>query len=103
MAASPITELYVSPNGDRWILGENQEGELVVCHHPNKRSGRAPSEIALDVSFLMAGKDQNIKLSQRHWQTSKWPAKSRTIRYLPKKPRNWISLLEKLWHGAGVA
>ena len=54
MAASPIKELYVSPNGDRWILGENQGGELVVCHHPNKRSGGAPSEIALDV-FLSHG------------------------------------------------
>ena len=47
MAASPIKELYVSPNGDRWILGENQGGELVVCHDPNKRSGGVPSEIAL--------------------------------------------------------
>ena len=54
MAASPIKELYVSPNGDRWILGENQGGELVVCHDPNKRSGGAPSEIALDV-FLSHG------------------------------------------------
>jgi hypothetical protein len=48
-------------------------------------------------SFPMVGKDQNIRLLQRHWQTSKWPAKIRTIRYfLPKQSRNWITLLEKL-------
>ena len=70
----------------------------------DKRSGGAPSEIALDYSFPMAGKDQNIRLSQRRWQTSKWPAKVPTIRYFrPRPSRNWITLLEKLWHGAGVA
>jgi hypothetical protein len=96
MAASPIKELYVSPNGDRWILGENQGGELVVCHDPNKRSGGRRLKLRWMYSFLMAGKDQNIRLSQRHWQTSKWPAKIPTIRYFrPKQSRNWITLLEK--------
>ena len=148
MAASPIKELYVSPNGDRWILGESQGGELVVCHHPNKRSGGAPSEIALDVflshggqgpeyqalaealaNLEVAGKKPDHKILAEETQkldlalgimrkltpigASMTEAlanlevagkKHPTIRYFrPKQSRNWITLLEKLWHGAGVA
>jgi hypothetical protein len=54
MAASPIRELYVSPNGDRWVLGIDRAGKLVVRHHPNKPSGGLPSEIGVDV-FLSRG------------------------------------------------
>jgi hypothetical protein len=54
MTASTIKELYVSANGDRWSLGMDQAGKLLVCHHPNKPSGGQPSEIAVDV-FLSHG------------------------------------------------
>jgi hypothetical protein len=52
---SLIKELHVSPNGDRWDLGKDPAGNLVVCHHPNKPSGGRPSEVALDV-FLAHGR-----------------------------------------------
>jgi hypothetical protein len=54
MATSPVKELYVSPNGDRWTLARNGDGELVVSHHPNRASGGVVSEIAVDV-FLSHG------------------------------------------------
>jgi hypothetical protein len=54
MAASAVNELYVSPNGDRWVLARNASGELVVRHYPNRASGGTPSEIAVDV-FLSRG------------------------------------------------
>ena len=105
MAASPIKELYVSPNGDRWILGENQGGELVVCHDPNKRSGGAPSEIALDVFLSHGGQGPEYQaLAEALANLEVAGKKHPTIRYFrPKQSRNWITLLEKLWHGAGVA
>jgi hypothetical protein len=27
-----VSDLYASPNGDRWLLGRRLSGELVVCH-----------------------------------------------------------------------
>ena len=54
MATSPVKELYLSPNGDRWALAKNADGELVVYYHPNRASGGVVSEIAADV-FLSHG------------------------------------------------
>jgi hypothetical protein len=49
-----VRELYASPNGDRWALARNGDGELVVCHQPNRASGGVVSEIPVDV-FLSHG------------------------------------------------
>ena len=49
MATSIVSDLYASPNGDRWYLARNGDGELVVRHQPNRTSGGAVSEIAVDV------------------------------------------------------
>jgi hypothetical protein len=54
MPASLIKELYTSPNGDRWDLGKDPTGNLVVCHHPKKPAGGRPSEVALDVFLAHA-------------------------------------------------
>jgi hypothetical protein len=54
MAPSLVKELYLSPNGDRWALARNGEGQLVVRHYPNPASGGLASEIAVDV-FLSRG------------------------------------------------
>jgi hypothetical protein len=54
MTASPVKELYKSPNGDRWVLCKDSSGRLVVTHHPNKPSGGRPSEIEVEV-FLSQG------------------------------------------------
>ncbi len=32
-------ELYVSSNGDRWEVGRDLDGKLVVVHRPNEASG----------------------------------------------------------------
>jgi hypothetical protein len=44
-----VSDLYFSPNGDRWLLGRRPGGELVVCHFPNQASGGAFSETDVDV------------------------------------------------------
>jgi hypothetical protein len=54
MTTTPVKELYVSPNGDKWVLARNGDGGLVVCHQPNRASGGVVSEIAVDV-FLSHG------------------------------------------------
>jgi hypothetical protein len=54
MTATPIKELYNSPNGDQWILSKDEHGKLVVVHHPNKSSGGRSSEISVEV-FLAHG------------------------------------------------
>jgi hypothetical protein len=54
MATTIVRDLYASPNGDRWDLGRNGDGELVVRHQPNRTSGGVVSEIAIDV-FLSHG------------------------------------------------
>jgi hypothetical protein len=54
VTASPMKELYNSPNGDRWVLSRNPSGMLVVSHHPNTASGGRFSEIGVDV-FLAQG------------------------------------------------
>ncbi|WP_329959737.1 serine protease [Paraburkholderia translucens] len=47
-------ELYVSPNGDTWLLGIGAD-ELPVVHHvPNAASGGRPSEISV-ATFLSSG------------------------------------------------
>jgi hypothetical protein len=56
MPASPVRELYVSPNGDRWLLGKDHTGELLVCHYPNNASGGRPSEVALEVFLSQSGR-----------------------------------------------
>ena len=48
-ASAPRSELYASPNGDRWLLGRRPGGELVVCHYPNRASGGAFSETEVDM------------------------------------------------------
>jgi hypothetical protein len=55
MTAPALTELYNSPNGDRWMLSRDSTGKLVVIHHPNKSSGGRPSEIGVD-AFLSQGR-----------------------------------------------
>jgi hypothetical protein len=47
-------EIYASPNGDRWVLMQDDEGKLVVRHQPNRASGGIASEIPVDV-FLARG------------------------------------------------
>jgi hypothetical protein len=54
MATSVVKDLYASPNGDRWDLAKNGDGEFVVRHQPNRTSGGVVSEIAVDV-FLSHG------------------------------------------------
>src|ERR1700751_854348 len=44
-----VSDLYFSPNGDRWLLGRRPGGELIVCHFPNQASGGAFSETDVDV------------------------------------------------------
>jgi hypothetical protein len=44
-----ISDLYASPNGDRWLLKRRPDGELVVCHYPNQASGGAFLETDVDV------------------------------------------------------
>jgi hypothetical protein len=54
MATSIVSDLYASPNGDRWDLVRKGDGELRVLHQPNRTSGGVVSEIAVDV-FLSRG------------------------------------------------
>ena len=49
------SELYFSPNGDRWILAQDGEGKLVVRHQPNLASGGVVSEIPVDVFLAQGG------------------------------------------------
>jgi hypothetical protein len=51
MAASIVTELYHSSNGDRWALCRDHAGKLVVSHQPNNASGGQASEIRVE-AFL---------------------------------------------------
>jgi hypothetical protein len=56
VTASPVKELYNSPNGDRWVLSRNPLGALVVSHHPNTASGGRFSEIGVDVFLAQGGR-----------------------------------------------
>ena len=49
MSATPVRDLYESPNGDRWVLCQDGSGRLVVSHYPNRASGGRPTETELDV------------------------------------------------------
>ena len=40
--------LYVSPNGDRWELGNGPDGDVHVFHTPNEASGGRPSSVAVE-------------------------------------------------------
>jgi hypothetical protein len=51
MTASPLKELYNSPNGDRWVLSRDGAGRLFVTHFPNRSSGGRPSEVGVQ-AFL---------------------------------------------------
>lgn len=44
---TPLKELYVSPDGDRWTLGRNSAGSLAVSHYPSRASGGQPSETVI--------------------------------------------------------
>jgi hypothetical protein len=65
MTTSTARELYASPNGDRWALARNRDGELVVCHQPNRASGGVVSEIPVDV-FLSHGGQGLMKYAVAH-------------------------------------
>jgi hypothetical protein len=54
MTASPLKELYTSPNGDRWVLSRDGSGRLFVTHFPNAASGGRPSEVSVQ-AFLSQG------------------------------------------------
>jgi hypothetical protein len=54
MTPTPLKELYNSSNGDRWVLSEDDNGKLVVVHHPNQSSGGRSSAIRVEV-FLARG------------------------------------------------
>jgi hypothetical protein len=56
VTASPVKDLYNSPNGDRWVLSRNPSGMLVVSHHPNTASGGRFSEIGVDVFLAQGGR-----------------------------------------------
>jgi hypothetical protein len=43
--------LYISSNGDRWELAEEETGKAVVIHTPNTASGGKPSVLPLS-AFL---------------------------------------------------
>ena len=45
-------ELYVSSNGDRWDVGRDKGGSLVVVHRPNPSSGGNIS--ATDIGMFLA-------------------------------------------------
>ncbi|MDR5831702.1 serine protease [Caballeronia sp. LP006] len=47
-------ELYVSPNGDKWLLHTGADKMPVVRHVPNAASGGRVSELSLD-AFLSSG------------------------------------------------
>jgi hypothetical protein len=48
-------ELYRSPNGDTWFLGEPTSGHAFIIHQPNAPSGGRLSHIELG-EFLRSGK-----------------------------------------------
>ena len=47
--AHHISDVYASTNGGRWLLGRRPDGELVVCHYPNRASGGTSSETQVDL------------------------------------------------------
>ena len=103
MATSPVKELYLSPNGDRWALARNGDGKLVVSHHPSRASGGQPSEIAIDVFLSHGGRGPSIRPSRRRWQSSNCPAKIlMTENLTQKQPRMWTKFLDKQSRGAGA-
>ena len=79
MTISIIREVYASPNGDKWALARNGEGELVVYHEPNRAS-----EIAVDVFLSHAEQGPeyqalsaalaDLKLSDKHSDDSELDA-----------------------------
>lgn len=49
-------ELYLSPNGDRWLLvREVASGRVFIRHEPNKASGGRAAEIGIG-EFLIEGR-----------------------------------------------
>ena len=80
MTNSIMREVYASPNGDKWALARNGEGELVVYHQPSPASGGVVSEIAVDVFLSHAGGPvyqalsaalAELKLSDKHLDDSR--------------------------------
>jgi hypothetical protein len=47
-------EVYLSPNGDRWSLGQSSTGGLTVTHQPNPASGGRAS-VSDVTTFLSRG------------------------------------------------
>jgi hypothetical protein len=48
-----LRELYVSPNGDKWEVAEDDDKRLFIRHTPNLASGGRQSIMTL-ASFLQA-------------------------------------------------
>jgi hypothetical protein len=49
-------EIYVSPNGDRWLLARDLDtGRVVVRHEPNLPSGGQVADIEIGAFLIAAG------------------------------------------------
>ena len=53
MAVSSVRELYSSSNGDRWEVGRDELGRLVIIHTSNLSSGGKPKLMTVG-DFLAA-------------------------------------------------
>jgi hypothetical protein len=104
MAASAVNELYVSPNGDRWLLARNASGELVVRHYPNRASGGTPSEFAVDVFLSRGGQGPEHQALAEALATLEPPAKISDDSKLDAKAIENVdrALLDKRSRAAGA-
>ena len=62
MILTTVREIYVSSNGDKWELAEDDEKRLFIRHTPNEASGGRQSIVTL-ASFLQphrAGPEQDV-------------------------------------------
>jgi hypothetical protein len=63
--AVQMTELYHSPNGDRWhLVRDSESGRAFVRHEPNRASGGTASDLDID-TFLNTGGDGPEKQALR--------------------------------------
>ena len=68
MTNSIIQEVYASPNGDKWALARNGEGELVVYHRPSPASGGFFWEMGV-IFFLEERRPKKISFYRRIWRS----------------------------------
>src|SRR5207245_8105143 len=60
-AAVRTTEIYRSPNGDRWLLARDPEtGRVFVRHEPNLPSGGQVADIEIGAFLIAAGNGPEI-------------------------------------------